>query len=119
MLKLIQRPSAVRKFPTMGLTATFIAGESSGSGENVSPVSIELVTLSAMAQMPTPSRETSTTAGSPVRSRPNNAPAMPPAMVIPPIESPYAPAGIPIGRGLSAGVALHAAPLRHQNDGWS
>ena len=64
MLKLIHRPSEVRKFPTMGLTATLIIGESSGAGaRTVSPVSMELVRLSAMAQMPTPSKETSTTDG--------------------------------------------------------
>ena len=119
MLRLIHRPSEVRKFPTMGFTAMPVLGASRGRGENDSPVSIEFVRLRAIAQTPTPSRETSTTAGSPVRSRPNNAPAIPPAMVIPPMESPYAPAGIPIGRGLSDGVALHAAPDRHQNDGWS
>ena len=41
-----------------------------------------------MAHAPTPISDTSTTDGSPVRLRANRAPAMPPAMVMPPIESP-------------------------------
>ena len=41
-----------------------------------------------MAHMPTPSSETSTGRASPVRSRWNSAPRIPPAMVMPPMESP-------------------------------
>src|SRR5262245_44424314 len=113
MLRLIQRLSDVRKVPTIGFMATLSRGAASGAGENSAPVSIVLVRLSAIAHMPTPSSETSTTEVSPVRSRANRAPAIPPAIVIPPIESPYAPAGMPIIRGLSGGVQLQAAPARH------
>ena len=41
-----------------------------------------------MAHMPTPSNDTSTGSASPVRSRWKSAPSIPPAMVIPPMESP-------------------------------
>ena len=41
-----------------------------------------------MAQAPTLISDTSTTDGSPVRSRANSAAAIPPAIVMPPIESP-------------------------------
>ena len=40
------------------------------------------------AHMPLPSNETSTTVASPVRSRWNSAPIIPPAIVIAPMESP-------------------------------
>ena len=70
---------------------------------------------SAIAHAPTPISDTSTTDGSPVRSRANSAAAMPPAIIAPPIESPYAPAGWPMSRGLSGGVVPHAQPMRDQN----
>jgi hypothetical protein len=43
--------------------------------------------------MPMPSSDTSTVVASPVRSRWNSAPMIPPAIVIAPIESPNAGAG--------------------------
>ena len=52
------------------------------------PWSIAAVSEQPMAHTPVPSREMSTTEGSPVRSRRKSAAAMPPAMVMPPIESP-------------------------------
>ena len=41
-----------------------------------------------MAHMPVPSSETSTVVASPVRSRWNSAPMIPPAIVMAPMESP-------------------------------
>ncbi len=73
--------------PTVGLTAMFI-GESSVGGSMISPESMALLRLSPIAHRPTPNSDTSTTDGSPVRSRANNAPAIPPAIVMPPSESP-------------------------------
>ena len=82
----------------------------------ISPVSMALSRLSAIAHTPTPISETSTIDGSGVTRSlaANRAPAMPPAIVMPPIESPKAPAGWPIRRGLSGGVAAHAVAIRHQ-----
>ena len=45
-------------------------------------------TAGLMAHMPTPSSDTSRGSASPVRSRWNSAPMIPPAIVIPPMESP-------------------------------
>ena len=45
-------------------------------------------TANAPAQAPSASNDTSTTHPSPVRSRANSAAAIPPAIVMPPIESP-------------------------------
>jgi hypothetical protein len=70
--------------------------------------------LRPIIDAPTLIGDTSTTEVSPVRSRQNNAPAILPAMVIPPIESPYAPVGWLMTRGLSDGVADHALAVRHQ-----
>ena len=78
-------------------------------------LSIALLTLNPIIHTPTLISETSTIDGSPVRSRANSAPAMPPAIVMPPMESPYAPAGWLTTRGLSDGVHDHAEPVRHQN----
>ena len=52
------------------------------------PVWSESAMAEAMDHAPVFSSDTSTIEGSPVRSRLNSAPAMPPAMVMPPIESP-------------------------------
>src|SRR6478752_781604 len=113
MARLIHRPSDVAKSPTVGLTATF-AGESRGNGGTSSPASMALPSDSAIAQAPTLMSDTSTTEASPVRSLANSAAEIPPAIAIPPVESPYAPAGIPITRGLSLGVVPHALPIRDQ-----
>ncbi len=69
---------------------------------------------SPLAQAPVDSSDTSTTDGSPVRSRANRAPAIPPAIVMPPIESPYAGPGMPSGTGRSGGVTPAALPARAQ-----
>ena len=50
--------------------------------------SIAPVSPQPIAHTPVQSSEMSTTDGSPVRSRANSAAAMPPAIVMPPIESP-------------------------------
>ena len=63
---------------------------------------------------PLPSSETSTTDGSPVRSRANRAAAMPPARLVPEMVSPYAGAGGVIMPSTSGGVMLAAVPARHQ-----
>ena len=67
------------------------------------------------AQPPAESKETSTTEGSPVRSRFTSAAAIPPAIVMPPIESPHAGPGCERIPSSSTGVALAALPARHQN----
>ena len=56
----------------------------------VSPVSMPWVTLAPAAHHAVLSSETSISTASPVRSRWNSAAEMPPAMFIPPIESPNA-----------------------------
>src|SRR5689334_16966563 len=114
MLKVIQRPSDVRKLPSVGFTGTYM-GESSGAGCITSPVSIALPSVSAIAHDATLINDTSITDVSPVHLRAYSAAAMPPAIVMPPIESPYAPPGCAINRGLSDGVAAQALPMRHQN----
>jgi hypothetical protein len=63
---------------------------------------------------PAASSDTSTTEGSPCRSRFSSAAAMPPAMVIPPIESPQAgPAGA-AHPGSSSGEDAGGVSGRHQ-----
>ncbi len=68
-----------------------------------------------MAHSPTPNSETSTTDASPVRSRWNSAPMMPPAMVIAPMESPKPGAGGTGTRSYSGRWAPAATPERAQN----
>ena len=68
-----------------------------------------------VAQAPTLSSDTSTTDGSPVVARANSAAAIPPAIVMPPIESPYAPVGMPSRRSELAGVTACPLPPRAQN----
>ena len=109
----MKRPSAVRKLPTVGFTG-MCGGAESGAGGCTVFVSAALVSHNAIAHAPTPMSDTSTIDGSPVRSRANSAAAIPPAIMAPPIESPYAPAGWPIYRGLSGGVVPHAEPIRDQ-----
>ena len=89
-------------------------GAVSGAGAGASPETIAVPIQSAMAQAPTPISDTSTTDGSPERSREKSAAATPPAIIAPPIESPNAPDGCPMSRGLSPGVAPHAQPMRDQ-----
>ena len=67
-----------------------------------------------MAHRPLPNRETSTTDGSPVRSRLNSAAAMPPARFVPEIVSPYAGGGL-ISPSMLGGVRLAALVPRDQN----
>ena len=63
-----------------------------------------------------PSSDTSTTDGSPVRSRRNSAAAMPPAIVMPPVESPKA-ARCMTGAAAPGGRERVARCRRaHQND---
>ena len=69
-----------------------------------------------MAHIPVPSSETSTVVASPVRSRWNKAPMIPPAMVIAPMESPKPGAGGPGSRSESAGFTPMETPARNQND---
>ena len=69
----------------------------------------------AMIHIAVPSSETSTTDASPVRSRWKSAAAMPPAIVMPPIESPKA-ARCMMGAAAPGGVSAFAMPPRHQNE---
>ena len=64
--------------------------ESGISERMVSPVSMPWVTLAPAAHQAVLSSETSISTASPVRSRWNRAAEMPPAMFMPPIESPNA-----------------------------
>jgi hypothetical protein len=67
-----------------------------------------------MAHSPVPNSDTSTSVASPVRSRWNSAPMIPPAMVMPPMESPKPGAG---GTGMisySGRLAPIATPARAQ-----
>ena len=70
--------------------------------------------MNEVAQAPTPSSDTSMTEVSPVVARANSAAAMPPAIVIPPMLSPYAPAGIGERRSAPSGVAPAPLPDRAQ-----
>ncbi len=76
-----------------GLTDVVVPGI---SDRMVSPVSMPWVTLAPAAHHAVLSSDTSISTASPVRSRWNSAAEMPPAMFIPPIESPKA--GMPCGR---------------------
>jgi hypothetical protein len=69
----------------------------------------------AMIHMAVPRSDTSMTDGSPVRSRRKSAAAMPPAVVMPPAESPNA-ARCMVGRSASGGVSACAMPPRDQNE---
>ena len=73
------------------------------------------VTLAPAAHHAVLSSDTSTSTASPVRSRWNSAAEMPPAMFMPPIESPNA--GIPCDSAppSSGGVNAWPTPLRVQN----
>ena len=82
----MKRPSDVRNGPIVGLDG--MPTEPVDAGAHCSPVASDRSTASPMAQAPTLKSDTSTTAGSPLRSRANSALAMAPAIVIPPIESP-------------------------------
>ena len=74
----------------------------------------ERFVLNCVAHAPTPSSDTSTTEGCPVWLRANNAAATPPAMVIPPSESPYAPVGMPMNASEPGGVTASPLPPRAQ-----
>ena len=69
----------------------------------------------ASTHIAVPSSEMSTTAGWPVRSRRKSAAAIPPAIVIAPVESPNA-ARCMTGAVAVGGVRALAMPPRHQND---
>ena len=79
------------------------------------PRSLVAMMSGAMIHIAVPRSETSTTAGSPVRSRWKSAAAMPPATVMPPAESPKA-ARCMTGWAAAGGVSAFAIPPRHQND---
>nr|CRL79311.1 hypothetical protein CPGR_02530 [Mycolicibacter nonchromogenicus] len=80
--------------------------ESGITARMASPVSMPWVTLAPAAHHAVDSNETSTSRASPVRSRCSSAAAIPPAMFIPPTESPNAgmpcDSGVPSSSGLSA-----------------
>ena len=80
----------------------------------VSPVSMPCVTLAPAAHHAVLNNETSSSNASPVRSRWNNAAEIPPAMFIPPMESPNA--GMPWDKAppSSSGVSAWPTPLRVQ-----
>ncbi len=67
------------------------------------------------AHIAVPSSETSTMVASPVRSRWNSAPIIPPAMVMAPIESPNPGPGGPTTCPYSGRVMPIAMPERFQN----
>ena len=68
----------------------------------------------ALAHIPTLNSDTSTSDVSPVRSRANSAAAIPPAIVMPPMESPYAGAGMWHSPSVPGGVTPTAWPARDQ-----
>ena len=80
----------------------------------VTPVSRPCVIFAPQAHQALASSETSTSVASPVFSRWNSAAEMPPAIFMPPIESPNA--GIPMLSipSISAGVIVWPTPLRVQ-----
>ena len=68
-----------------------------------------------MAHRPVPNSDTSTIVASPVRSRWNRAPMMPPAIVMAPIESPKpGPGGRGFNPSYSGRVVAMAMPVRAQ-----
>ena len=67
-----------------------------------------------MAHMPVAISDTSTTSASPVRSRWNRAAEIPPAMVMAPMVSPYAGAGIPGTWSASGALMLRPLVPRYQ-----
>ena len=77
------------------------------------PVCSESAIAAPIDHRPAPMSDTSTVVASPVRSRWSSAPMIPPAMVIAPIESPNAGAGVCTGFS-PTGVAPIATPARHQ-----
>ena len=79
------------------------------------PASSDTAMPAPIAHMPVPSSDTSTTSASPVRSRWNSAAKMPPAMVMAPIESPNAGAGMPGTVVASGAFALMPLVPRSQN----
>src|ERR687883_101407 len=78
------------------------------------PSDIDSATAAPMAHNPVPRRDTSTTVAFPVRSRWSSAAAIPPAIVIAPIESPYAGAGCAMNASRSGGCTPLATLDRHQ-----
>ena len=69
-----------------------------------------------IAHMPVFISDTSTTSASPVRSRWNSAAEMPPAIVIAPMVSPYAGAGMPGTVFASGALALMPLVPRYQKE---
>ena len=78
------------------------------------PLSSETEIPAAIAHMPVFMSDTSTTSASPVRSRWNSAAEIPPAIVIAPMVSPYAGAGIDGISSLSRGLMLSPLVPRYQ-----
>ncbi len=78
-------------------------------------MSSDSATACPMAHIPVPSSDTSTIVASPVRSRWNSAPMIPPAMVMAPMESPKPGAGGLTTRSYSGRVHPIATPARAQN----
>src|SRR6266581_867865 len=95
MHRLIQPPSDVRKLPINGFLSA--PPEVGIDDRVVTPFSIPCVSFGPAAHHAVLSRDTSTSTASPLRSRYNSAAAMPPAMFIPPMESPKA--GLPCDSG--------------------
>src|SRR6476659_2920129 len=114
MARLIHRPSDVRMLLTIGLNIANDPAARVGPAYG-SPDSSETSTASPLAQAAVDSSETSMIDGSPVRSRAKSAPAIPPAIVMPPMESPNAGAGMPSTTLASVGVTPTAPPPRDQN----
>ena len=80
------------------------------------PASSDTAMPAPIAHMPVFMSDTSTTSASPVRSRWNSAAEMPPAMVIAPMVSPYAGAGMPGTVVASGAFALMPLVPRYQNE---
>ena len=106
-------PSWVRYVPTSGLEGPPLPEPADGGRQGM-PSWSESARAGPMAQRPTLRSETSTVRASPVRSRWNSAPMMPPAIVMPPMESPYPGAGCTTKFSASGGVHPMALPARHQ-----
>ena len=101
--RLIQPPSEVRKLPMNGLVLT--PPERGMALGLYSPVSITWASSAPCAHHAEDSSETSISTASPVFLRWNSAAEMPPAMNMPPIESPNA--GMPWPSGPSSSAGRH------------
>ena len=107
------RPSLVRYIETSGLCGGVCVPI--GMPLHALRCRIDASIAMPIDHTPLESSDTSTTDGSPVRSRFSSAAAMPPARLVPEMVSPYAGAGGPMITSMSRGVMLTAVAARAQN----